>query len=95
MIETIDFSVGERRRVYISVTSIGHQPFEISNPSFILSVGNEIDDEGPCDIVEISQTEVLLGALIQPQRKGCLYDLKFTYEIYPSKLYYQIKVRVN
>lgn len=95
MTETIDFSCGERRRVYIAVKSIARQPFEISDASFLLTVGDEVDAEGPCDIVEISKDEVLLGALIQPMRKGSIYDLKFSYEIFPTKLYYSIKVRVN
>lgn len=95
MIETLDFLVGEKKRVYISVRSIGRQPFEITNAKFTLSVGGETDANGDCDVIEISEYETLLGALIQPQRKGCMYDLKFRYEIYPAKLYYPVKVRVN
>lgn len=95
MIETLDFLVGEKKRVYISVRSIGKQQFEITKARFTLSVGGEIDAIGDCDVIEVSEYETLLGALIQPQRKGCLYDLKFRYEIYPAKLYYPVRVRVN
>lgn len=95
MMETIDISCGERRNVYIAIKSLCRQPFEVSNPKFKLSVGDEVDQQGECEIVELSQDEVLLGALIQPMRPKCLCNLHFEYEIFPTKLYYDIKVRVS
>lgn len=95
MLESIDMKCGERRRVYIAIKSIGRQPFEISNATFTLTIGDELDAQGYCDVVEEDFDEVLLGALIQPMRKNAIYMLRFTYEIYPTKLYYDVKIRVN
>lgn len=95
MIESIDMKCGERRRVYIAVKSICRQPFEISNATFSFTVGDELDAQGYCDVIEYDKDEVLLGALIQPMRKNSIYMLRFSYEIYPTKLYYDVKVRVS
>lgn len=98
MVESVDFKVGERKRVAIKIQSICGKPFEVSNAKWRLFVGNaegELESEGRCGIGECRATETIINALIQPMRKNCIYLLAFEYSINPEDFIYQVKIRVS
>ena len=92
MTEKVKFALGERKYVCIQVRSSCMQPFEICSAKYVLRLGNEIEKSGECEIQKKSDSEVLLSALIQPQVKGAVYALEYTYEIAPEILKYEVKV---
>ena len=42
----------------------------------------------------LNDHEVILSALINPKRKGALYRLRYSYDIFPESLFYDVKIRV-
>lgn len=93
--ESVDFLVGEKKRVSISVKSIRQVPFEITDARFSLRCGEDEEVSGNLVVEPIRKGEVLLSALVQPQRANTLYDLEFSYEIYPETYLHYVKVRVG
>ena len=49
-------------------------------------MGDQEENLGTCEIMQKSDTETVLSALIQPMIKGGSYTLEFTYEIPPEIL---------
>lgn len=95
MTERVDFELGEKKYVCISVTSPCGRPFDITSAKYILMKGKETEASGECEIKKNSDTETILSALIQPMAKSATYTLEYTYEIPPEILKKEISVRVN
>lgn len=95
MIESTDFIVGEKKKVFIKIRSLCRSPMEVTKATYSLGIGDEEEDSGECEICEKSPTETIISALIQPMRKNAIYDLRYFYEIYPEKLEYRVRVRVT
>ena len=94
MVETTTFKLGEKRNVTILVDSISNSPFEVSSASFELKNGETVEASGDCEIRQLCEDSVLISALIQPMIKCALYDLEFTYTIYPETMKHICRVRV-
>lgn len=95
MIESTDFKVGEKKEVLINIRSMCRKPMEVTNAKWSLDIGDETESSGDCEITEISSVESVVSALIQPMRKNAVYDLNYTYTIYPEKLKHTVHVRVS
>lgn len=95
MLESTDFILGEKKQVSIIVKSICEKPFEVTDARYFLKVGDEIESSGECFVEQIQNSKSILSALIQPMRKNAIYDLNYSYTIYPEKLLYTVKIRVN
>lgn len=93
MIESQTVIIGEKRKVSISVKSTSKKAFEIKNASFRLLCGREVEDEGKCDILEVSPVEMIVSAVITPQRANATYVLEYTYSIEPETLKYICMIR--
>lgn len=91
----VDFELGEKKYVCISVRSTCGQPFDVTAAKYRLMKGAEVEVSGPCEINQKSDTETVLSALIQPQAKGATYTLEYEYEIPPEKLLYNVRVSVR
>lgn len=94
MTEKVNFELGEKKYVCISVRSTCKNPFDVTSAKYILRNGEQIEESGTCEIRPKSDTETVLSALIQPQIKGATYTLEFTYEIPPEILKYEARVKV-
>lgn len=92
----MDFIFGETKNVRIKIISMSEcHPFSVTNAKYSLTCGDEEEASGICDICKISQRETILSALISPQRKNGIYNLRYTYDIYPETLIYNVKIRVK
>ena len=92
---TVEFDLGEKKYVCISVKSTNGKPFDVTSAKYILRNGNQQEESGECDINQKSDTETILSALIQPQIKGATYFLEYTYTIPPEILKAEVKVQVK
>lgn len=95
MIESTDFRVGEKKEVLIKIRSMCRKPIEVTDATFELTIGEETEAIGDCEVRQISGIECILSALIQPMRKNAIYDLTYHYTIYPEELVYSVHVRVT
>ncbi len=95
MTERIDFELGERKYVCISVKSTCKKPFDVTSAKYELKKGDDTEDSGDCEITHKSDTETVLSALIQPMAKGATYILEYTYEIPPEILKTEVKIKVK
>lgn len=95
MTERVDFELGERKYVCISIKSICKKPFDVTSAKYALKKGDDTEDSGDCEITHKSDTETLLSALIQPMARGATYALEYTYEIPPEILKSEVKIRVK
>lgn len=95
MLETVHFTMGETKRVCIKVTSGYNHPFEISRAQFSLMACNEVEEKGDCEISQIKDNECILSVIINPKRKNATYTLRYTYDIAPEKLIYDVRIRVS
>ena len=95
MIDRVDFELGEKKYVCISVRSTNHKPFDVTSAKYILRNGDQEEKAGTCEIKQKSDTETVLSALIQPMIKGATYTLEYTYEIPPEILKYEVRVYVS
>lgn len=95
MIECVEFMLGERKQVCISVVNKCKEPFDITSATWELKKGDETEAHGDCEIDQRSDTETRLTALIQPMAKGATYHLIYNYEIPPQILMAKIKVNVR
>lgn len=93
--EHVDFLLGERKEVCISVYNQCREPFDITSATWVLKKGDEIEKQGNCEITHKSEIESILTALIQPMAKRAEYVLEFTYDIPPQILKKNIQVRVK
>ena len=93
MIESQTISIGEKRKISISVKSTCKKAFEIKKASYRLLLGEEVEDEGSCDVLEIDPTEMWLSAVIQPRAVKAIYYLEFNYTIEPEELKYVCQIR--
>ena len=93
MIESQTISIGEKRKISISIKSTCKKAFKIKKASFRLLLGDAVEDEGPCDILEIDPTEMWLSAIIQPRAVKAIYNLEFNYTIDPEELKYICQIR--
>lgn len=73
--KTLDFILGEKRRVYLEISSIDLQNFTIHDATFKLSLRDALEEEGNCRI-----DDHVISVLIQPQHRGG-YILQFEYDI--------------
>lgn len=94
MIESTTMELGERRNITIEVRSIADKAFDITNASYTLRSGDEIEASGSCDIIRQNATTIWLSAVIQPMRKCAVYTLEYVYDIAPEKLIYVCQIRV-
>ncbi len=92
--ERVEFKLGEKKRVCIRITSTTGEAFEVSNAKYILLAGKEAEDSGVCEINQKSDNEVILTAIVQPQRNNTIYRLEYTYEIPPEILKCDILISV-
>ena len=94
--DRVDFTMGEKKYVCISVKSTcGNRPFDVTSAKYILRNGDQEENKGDCIIEKKSYSETILSALIQPKIKGGSYTLEYTYEIPPEILKYEVKVKVS
>ena len=91
MLEKVGFELGEKKYVCISVRSTNGKPFDVTSAKYVLRNG----DLGTCEIMQKSDTETVLSALIQPMIKGGSYTLEFTYEIPPEILKHEVRIYVS
>lgn len=92
--DRVDFKFGEKKYVCISVTSCSREMFEIASAKYSLRIGSEIEASGICEINQKSDDEVILTAIVQPQRNQTLYRLEITYEIPPEILMHEVMINV-
>lgn len=95
MSEVVNFIFGEKKRVCIEVFNVFDTPFEISKAKFQTLVSDEIEENGDCEITYFNDHAVILSALINPKRKGAIYTLRYSYDIFPESLIYDVRIRVN
>ena len=89
--ERVEFKLGEKKRVCIRITSTTGQEFEVTSAKYLLLAG---EDSGVCEINQKSDNEVILTAIVQPQRNNTIYRLEYTYEIPPEILKCDILISV-
>ena len=94
MTEKVNFELGEKKYVCISVRSTCRKPFDVTSAKYVLRNGDQTEESGECEISKRGDQETILSALIQPQIKGATYTLEFTYEIPPEILKYEVRVKV-
>lgn len=96
MCETINFRLGEKKNIPISIRSTTRSPFEVTNARYFLKSGSSVEDKGECTIVpgNDGQTEWIVSALVTPQRKCAKYTLEFHYDIFPEKFIHEVQIRV-
>ncbi len=92
--DRVEFKLGERKYICISITSTTGDAFEVTNAKYLLLSGDEIEDSGVCEIKQKSDNEVILTAIVQPQRNNTIYRLEYTYEIPPEILKHDILISV-
>lgn len=73
--KTLDFILGEKRRVYLEISSIDLQDFTIHDATYVLSLRDIFEDKGNCRI-----DNHVISVLIQPKHRGG-YILSFEYDI--------------
>lgn len=95
MTESVEFLLGERKQVCISVVNKCREPFDITSGKWELKKGDETEARGDCEIDRKSDTETRLTALIEPMAKGATYHLIYYYEIPPQILMAKLKVIVR
>ena len=95
MIESQNFTFGERKVVTACITSMAKQPFEIKNATYSLKYGDEEEASGHCIITEITPIEFHLGAMISPLRPNAVYRLEYRYDIGGERLIYICKILVS
>lgn len=93
--EKVEFELGEKKYVCISVRSTCEKPFDVTSAKYILKNGDQKEASGECKISKRDDQETVLSALIQPMIKGGSYILEYTYEIPPEILKYEVKVKVS
>lgn len=93
--EKVEFELGEKKYVCISVRSACRKPFDVTSAKYILKNGDQKEASGECEISKRDDQETVLSALIQPMIKGGSYILEYTYEIPPEILKYEVKVKVS
>lgn len=79
---------------YIVLDVALHTEREVSNAKYLLLAGEEAEDSGVCEINQKSDNEVILTAIVQPQRNNTIYRLEYTYEIPPEILKCDILISV-
>lgn len=94
MTESVTMQLGEKREIAIGVKSTCHKAFKVTDASFELRAGDEIEASGQCEVKEIRPDMMSISAFIRPQRKSALYDLVYTYHIEPEEYIYRVKVRM-
>lgn len=92
--ECVEFKLGEKKYICISVTSTMGETFEVTSAKYLLLSGDETEDSGMCEIKQKASNEVILSAIVQPQRNNTVYRLEFTYEILPEILKHDVLVNV-
>lgn len=93
MTESESFIVGEKRRVTIEVRGTNRKPFQVSNASWVLESGDEIESEGVCEIEGLLADKWTIAALIQPMRVDAVYDLIFSYDVNDEHMIQHVRVR--
>lgn len=91
--ECVEFKLGEKKYICISVTSTTGN-IEVTSAKYLLLSGDETEDSGMCEIKQKASNEVILSAIVQPQRNNTVYRLEFTYEILPEILKHDVLVNV-
>lgn len=93
MYESVDFLVGEKKNVTIAIRSGERKPFKVTEATWSLCLGDEVESEGKCYIDHLYDGTVNVSALIRPMRAKALYKLVYTYTIPPEQFLYRVKVR--
>lgn len=94
MVESVNMHIGEKRKIAIGVKSTCHKAFEITDASFELRAGDEVELSGECEVEMIRPDEMAVSAFIHPQRAAALYDLVYKYRIEPEDYIYLVHVRM-
>lgn len=87
--------LGERRKVCISVRSMGKESFEVTSAKYTLRIGGVIEASGECSIEMRSGQETILSAVVQPQAKNAAYILEYEYVIHPEILKYEVGIQTE
>lgn len=95
MTDKVNFELGEKKYVCISVQSTNRKSFDVTSAKYILRNGDQEEAKGDCVIEKKSDTVTVLSALIQPMIKGATYTLEYTYEIPPEILKHEVRVHVS
>ena len=93
--EGVEFELGEKKYVCISVKSTNRKPFDVTSAKYILRNGDQKEGSGECEIDKRNDQETILSALIQPMIKGATYTLEYNYEIPPEILKHEVRVHVK
>lgn len=93
MRESLTMNFGEKRKISVRVTSTCKKAFEVENATFLLKVGSDVEASGTCEVTEIRPDEMIISALVNPQRRGAMYTLEYHYDILPERLIYICELR--
>ena len=93
MRDTLSMTFGERRNINILVNSIDKHEFDVSNATYILKLGDVIEDSGKCTLITHSPCSTEIVALIEPRAKRARYTLEIWYTINPEKFVYYLDIR--
>lgn len=95
MLESETFSCGEDRRVCIAVNSTDRHPFEITNATWSLMNGDDVETSGDCEVQAIRSDYTVLKAKIKPMIANNVYVLHFSYDINDEHLEQDVTIRVK
>lgn len=93
--EACDFSFGEKKNVSIEVFTRDRRQFEITDATFNLYSGEDIEISGECSVDKVTTGDYILNALIHPNIPNNLYILEYIYSVYPETFKYYVNVRVG
>ncbi len=78
--KTIPFILGERKNVFLEVALPDGQDFAVTDATYVLRSAQEVEDQGPCDVIRRDVGDYVLSALLEPKRPTN-YVLTYTYRI--------------
>lgn len=93
--EKVNFDLGEKKYICISVRSTNGKPFDVTKAKYTLKNGTQTEESGNCEIEKRINAETIISALIDPAIKGATYILEYEYEVPPEILKYRVAVNVR
>ncbi len=95
MLESETFLCGEDRRVSIAINSTDRHMFEVTNATWSLTSGDDIEASGDCEVQAIRSDYIVLKAKIKPMIANNIYTLHFEYDVNDEHLEQDVTVRVK
>lgn len=92
--ESVSFKLGERKDVQILVENTQGKDCYISEASYELCCGSEVEDSGSCTITSVNTYRSIISAMISPQRANATYEFRVTYVIGEEVYIYSCLIRV-